>query len=55
MVSQIKDIWYCKRDDTKPTNLAQNGQELREIDTGKTYHFDAETGEFIEWTQSAGE
>ena len=55
MVSQIKDIWYCKAADTKPTNLAQNGQELREIDTGKTYYFDGDTGEFVEWTQSAGE
>ena len=58
MVSQINGIWYCKSTDTKPTRDATNGQELKEIDTGKTYHFDAEgeTGsEWIEWVPASGE
>ena len=58
MVSKLGDIYYCKRGDTKPVNGISNGQELREIDTGKIYHFDAdgEAGsEWIEWTTGGGE
>ena len=42
MVSKLGDTYYCKSTDTKPVNGISNGQELREIDTGKTYHFDAD-------------
>jgi hypothetical protein len=49
MVSQIDGVWYCKSTDTKPTGVATNGQPLVEIDTGKIYHFDGDTGEFVEF------
>ena len=50
MVSQIDDVWYCKSTDAKkPTGVATNGQCLIEMDTGKVYFFDADTGEFVEF------
>lgn len=58
MVSKLGDKYYCKSTDTKPVNGISNGQELKEIDTGKTYHFDADGAagsEWIEWTTGGGE
>ena len=58
MVSQIGNTWYCKSTDTKPTGVAQNGQKLMEMDTGKIYYFDAsgESGsEWIEWTAASSD
>ena len=56
MVSKIGDIYYCKAADTKPTGGISNGQELREMDTGKIYYFDADASagsEWIEWAPSS--
>lgn len=44
---------YCMAADTKPTEGFENGDELREMDTGKTYFFDKENGEWIEWAPAA--
>lgn len=43
---------YCMAADTKPTTGIENGAELKEIDTGKTYYFDKENAEWIEWGTS---
>lgn len=56
MVSKLGDTYYCKSRDTKPVGGISNGQELREIDTGKIYYFDAEGepgSEWIEWVPAS--
>lgn len=44
----------CLSTDTKPTRKIKNGSTLYEIDTGKGYVFDADSGTWIEKTSSGG-
>lgn len=47
--TNLHTIGYCMAADAKPTTGIENGAELKEMDTGKTYHFDAENKTWIEW------
>ena len=41
----------CLADDTKPTGAEiMNGSALFEIDTGKTYYYDAESADWVDPT-----
>lgn len=46
-------VW-CKSTDVKPTEGIGNGSQLREMDTGKDYAFDAESGEWLEQPSEGG-
>lgn len=46
-------VW-CKSTDVKPTEGIGNGSQLREMDTGKDYAFDAESGEWLEQPEEGG-
>lgn len=46
-------VW-CKSTDVKPTEGIGNGSQLREMDTGKNYAFDAENGEWLEQPEEGG-
>lgn len=46
-------VW-CKSTDVKPTEGIGNGCQLREMDTGKDYAFDAESGEWLEQPSEGG-
>ena len=46
-------VW-CKSTDVKPTEGIGNGSQLREMDTGKDYAFDAENGEWLEQPSEGG-
>lgn len=48
-----KKVW-CKSTDVKPTEGIGNGSQLREMDTGKDYAFDAESGEWLEQPEEGG-
>lgn len=48
-----KKVW-CKSTDVKPTEGIGNGSQLREMDTGKDYAFDAENGEWLEQPEEGG-
>ena len=37
-------------DDTKPTDGIPNGSDFLEIDTGKTWYYDADSGEWVDPT-----
>ena len=55
MITQIGNTYYgLSTDDPKPTGAVLNGREFKEMDTGKTYYFDAENGVWLEWTQGGG-
>lgn len=53
MVSQYGNTFYCKSTDGKPSGV-QNGRELKEMDTGKTYYYDAAGDAWIEWIPASG-
>ena len=40
----------CISTDPKPTEGIYNGSKLCEMDTGKRYMYDADTGDWMEWT-----
>lgn len=48
---KARSEYICLSTDTKPTDTA-NGSKLIEMDTGKTYYFDAENSTWIEFTTS---
>lgn len=48
--TNLHTVGYCMAADTKPTTGIENGAELKEMDTGKTYYFDEENAAWIEWT-----
>lgn len=39
----------CLSTDTKPTSDIENGSSLIEMDSGKLYFYDAESGDWVEW------
>lgn len=49
----LADI-YCNSDDTKPTENLANGSKLTEVDTGKTYLFDEDNEEWVEYSAGGG-
>ena len=48
----------CKSSDVKPAAIGDrplcNGSQLEELDTGRQFRLDAETGSWEEWTGSGG-
>ena len=54
--NNYQGVYYCmSTDPEKPTTGFLNGDELREIDTAKTYHFDEDSATWIEWAAAAEE
>ena len=53
MVSENKVIMRGLSTDTKPTNCG-NGARFDEMDTGKSYYYDAANGLWVEWSSSGG-
>ncbi len=49
MISQNGNCYFGLSTDTKPTGTAVNGRAFIEMDTGKLYFYDAESGEWREW------
>lgn len=54
MLSQYGNTYFGLSTDTKPSGTSLNGREFKEMDTGKTYYYDASGGEWIEWVQASG-
>ena len=54
MVSQYGNAYYGLSTDTKPSGTALNGRAFIEMDTGKIYHYDADSGTWLEWGGSDG-
>lgn len=52
MVSQYGNTYFGKSTDSKPSGVL-NGREFKEMDTSKTYHYDAENEQWIEWSPSS--
>lgn len=48
-------IGFCLSTDEKPVSGINNGDEVKEMDTGKVYHFDEENSTWIEWSATAEE
>lgn len=53
MLSQYGNTIYGLSTDSKPSGTALNGREFKEMDTSKTYHYDAENEQWIEWSPSS--
>lgn len=53
-IRQEGNTYYGLSTDTKPTGAVLNGREFREMDTGKTYLFDEENGEWLEQPEEGG-
>lgn len=53
MLSQYGNTYYGLSTDSKPTGVL-NGREFKEMDTGKTYHYDAESETWTEWVPASG-
>ncbi len=50
MITQNGNTYYGLSTDTpKPTGAVLNGRAFIEMDTGKIYFYDAESGEWREW------
>lgn len=54
MVSNLNMAMHyrCKAADTKPTDGVPNGSDCLEMDTGKTWYYDAEGNEWLDPTAS---
>ena len=51
--NNLHTVGFCMEADTKPTTGIENGAELKEMDTGKTYYFDEEHKTWIEWVAAS--
>ena len=55
MITQNGNTYYGLSTDTpKPTGAVLNGREFKEMDTSKTYYYDAENQQWLEWTPGGG-
>lgn len=53
MVSQYGNTYFGKSTDSKPSGVLI-GRKFKEIDTSKTYHYDAAGDEWLEWVEASG-
>ena len=54
MVSQYGNTYFgLSTDIPKPSGTALNGRAFVEMDTSKLYFYDAENGQWLEWTGSS--
>ena len=52
MLSQYGNTYFGLSTDDKPSGVL-NGREFKEMDTGKTYYYDAAGDEWIEWVPAS--